>query len=273
MMKFLGTCTGVAGLFLAFLAPSLAAQIDYRNLDDDRPVLTEDAYPVERYAFELLLPYRFEDEAGDALLHTTVPEVTYGLVRNAQIGAKLPLAAADGASGTDGGLAGLRLFGLYNFNTETRRLPALSLRTDVTFPVGSLAGDGTRLAIKAIATRSWGSMRAHFNVARGFGSEDALSIAESLDRWSASLAIDRTFFRSSLLLIGEIAASESVRDAPTAVNASLGARWQWTPTLVLDAGVSRRLRSDIGPDIALTIGLSHAFALRNLMPAGSRSRR
>jgi hypothetical protein len=267
-MQALCTATGVAGLFLSFLAPPLAAQIDYRNLDDDRPVVTEDAYPVERYAFELLAPYRYEAEADGARLHTTVPEAAYGLARNAQVGLKLPLAAVDDGTGTDWGLAGLRLFGVYNFNTETPWLPALSLRADATFPVGSLAGDGSRFAIKAIATRSWGRMRAHLNASRGFGSEAALSVAEPLNRWNASLAVDRTFFRSSILLIGEVAVSQAVQDAPTAVNASLGGRWQWTPTLVLDAGVTRRLRADTGLDVALTIGLSHAFALRGLMPAG-----
>jgi hypothetical protein len=90
-----------------------------------------------------------------------------------------------------------------------------------------------------------------------------------LSRWNARLAVDRTFFRSSMLLIGEIALSQAIQNALTAVNASVGGRWQWTPTLVLDAGLTRRLRSDIGPDIALTVGLSHAFALRGLMPAGS----
>ena len=260
------------GLCTSFLAPAWA-QIDYRNLGDDRPVVTEDAYPVERHAFELLAPYRYEAEAGGARLHTTVPEAAYGLARNAQVGVKLPLAAVDDGTETDWGLAGLRVFGLYNFNTESRSLPALSLRADATFPVGSLAGDGSRFAIKAIATRSWGALRAHLNASRGFGSEDALSVAEPLNRWSGSLAVDRTFFRSSILLIGEVAISQAVQDAPTAVNASFGGRWQWTPTLVLDAGLTRRLRSDIGPDIALTIGLSHAFALRGLMPAGPRSRR
>jgi hypothetical protein len=272
-MFSLRTAVLAAGLSTFFLEPSWA-QIDYRNLDDDRPVVTEDAYPVERYAFELLGPYRFEAEVGGAQHHTFVPEVAYGLARNAQVGLKLPFAGADEGTGTDWGLAGLRVFGLYNLNTESRWLPALSLRADASFPLGSLAGEGTRSALKAIATRSWGRMRAHLNVARGFGSEDSLSAADPLNRWSSSLAVDYTFFRSSLLLIGEIAASQSVQDALTAVNASFGARWQWTPTLVLDAGVARRLRSDIGPDIALTIGLSHAFALRALMPAGpGQSRR
>jgi hypothetical protein len=266
------TCTAaiLAGLLQHFLAPAGWAQIDYRNLDDDRPVVSEDAYPVERYAFELLAPYRFEAESDGAELHTTVPEAAYGLARNAQVGLKLPLAAVDDGAGTDWGLAGLRLFGLYNFNTESRWLPALSLRADASFPVGSLAGNGTRFALKAIATRSWGRMRAHLNLSGGFGSENALSVAEPLSRWSASLAVDRTFFRSSLLLIGEVATSQTIESAPTSVNTSLGGRWQWTPTLVLDAGVTRRLRSDVGPDIAFTIGLSHAFAIRGLMPAGSQ---
>ena len=272
-MQALCTATGVAGLLLSSLVPSLAAQIDYRNLDDDRPVVTEDAYPVERYAFELLAPYRYEAEANSIRLHTTVPEAAYGLLRNAQVGVKLPLAAVDDGTGTDWGLAGLRVFGLYNFNTETRWLPALSLRADASLPLGSLAGDGSRFALKAIVTRSWGRMRAHLNASRGFGSEDALSVAEPLNRWNASLAVDRTFFRSSILLIGEVAVSQAIQGAPTAVNASFGGRWQWTPTLVLDAGVTRRLRSGIGSDIALTVGLSHAFALRGLMPAGPQQSR
>jgi hypothetical protein len=262
--------TATAAGLLCFLVTPLPAQIDYRNLDDHRPVVTEDAYPVERYAFELLAPYRFEAETGGDRLHTIVPEVAYGPARNTQLGLKLPFAGHDDDGGTDWGLAGLQLFALYNFNTEARWLPALSVRGDVSFPVGSLAGEGSRLSVKAIATRGWGRMRGHINLARGFGSEDLLSVAEPLDRWNVSLAVDRTFFRSSVLLIAEAAVSQSIEDAPAEVNASLGGRWQWTPTIVVDAGVTRRLRADIGPDLALTIGLSHAFAIRGLMPAGPR---
>jgi hypothetical protein len=257
----------LAGLFQLLLISQTSAQIDYRNLDDGRPVATEDAYPVERYAFELLAPYRFEAEAGGAELHTTVPEIAYGVARNAQLGLELPLAAVHEDTGTDWGLAGLRVFGLYNFNTESRSLPALSLRADAGFPVGSLAGEGSRFALEAIATRSWGILRAHLNASRGFGSEDALSAAEPLARWSASLAVDRTFFRSSLLVIGEIATAQLVDDAATEITASVGGRWQWTPTLVLDLGLTRRL-SDSGPDLGLTLAVSHAFGVPALMPGG-----
>jgi hypothetical protein len=255
----------MVGPFLLLLPSSLLAQIDYRNLDDDRPVATEDAYPVERYAFELIAPYHFEAESGGIGLHAAVPEIAYGIVRNAQIGMKLPLAAVDGAAGTDWGIAGLHLFGLYNFNTESRTLPAISVRADAGFPVGSLAGDGTRVVLKAIATRSWGRMRVHLNAARSFDANTSLSPVDPLPRWRASLAVDRTFFRSSLLLVAELATSQLVEDGPEGVTVALGGRWQWQPTFVLDLGVSRRL-SDIGPDFAFTLGLSHAFGIRELMP-------
>ena len=38
----------------------LAAQTDFRNLDDGRPTRAEDALPVDHYGFELALPYTLE---------------------------------------------------------------------------------------------------------------------------------------------------------------------------------------------------------------------
>lgn len=261
-------------LLLATPHPA-AAQIDYRNLDDDRPTVTEDAYPVERYAFEFLAPYRFERTAGGGQIHLSVPEVEYGLARNGQIGLKLPFASIREPVGITGqpatsrsGLAGLSVFGLYNFNTEGPLLPAFALRADVAFGVGALGGSGTRVAIKAIATRSWGRTRLHLNVAHGLGSEGSLGPIDPLSRWSYGGAIDQTLFRRSLLLIGEIYARQAVARAPTEVNAGVGVRYQWRPTTVFDIGIARRLRTDIGPDVAVTVGLSHAFALPGLMPRG-----
>jgi hypothetical protein len=258
------------GLSLTIAARSLPAQIDYRNLDHERPVATEDAYPVERHAFELLLPLRTERERGGARLHVMPLEVEYGVADNAQVGLALPLGGLE-STGTDTewGPAGLRVFGLYNFNTEGPVLPAFSIGADVGFPVGSLAGEDTRVSLKAIATRSWGLTRLHLNAVRTFGSEDDPGVAFA-PRWSYSLAMDRTLFRQSLLLVGEVLTQREVRGAPVEVNAAIGARYQLTPTLVLDAGVGRRLRARAGPDYDLTIGLSHAFGLSWLMPGRSR---
>ena len=263
--------TAVAvGLGLAIPSGSLVAQIDYRNLDRERPVAGEDAYPVERHAFELLLPLRTERERGGDRLHLIPLEIEYGVFDNAQIGIGLPVAALDAnASDTDWGLAGLTVSGLYNFNTEGVVLPAFSVGAEVALPVGSLAGDDPRLSLRAIATRSWGLTRAHLNVVRSFGSEEQPGV-EFAPRWSYGLAVDRTFFRQSLLLVGELLGRRSVTGAPTEVNAALGVRYQLSPTFVVDAGLARRLRSDAGPDYDLTIGLSHAFGLSWLVPGPPR---
>lgn len=253
---------------LSGLSVPAAAQIDYRNLDDDRPVLTEDAYPVERHAFEFLLPYAFEDERGGGQVHALVPELEYGVIRNGQLGLKLPLARVREVGDAEYGLAGLRVFGLYNLNTEGKLLPALSARADLLLPAGSLGGEATRVSLKAIATRSWGLTRLHANAAWTLGDEAGLGAVEPGARWSYSLALDRTLYRQSALLVGEVVVRRAVKGAPLEVNAAAGARYQWTPTIVLDFGIRRRLRAAAGPDLALTAGFSHAFALTWLMPGG-----
>lgn len=259
-----------AGLTLGIPAVPLAAQIDYRNLDRERPVATEDAYPVERHAFELLLPLRSERERGGDRVYSLPLELEYGILDNAQLGLALPFAALDAeGEDTDWGLAGLGISGLYNFNTEGPVLPALSLGADLALPVGSLAGDGARLSVQAIATRSWGLTRAHVNLSRSFGSEDEPGV-EFAPRWRYSLAVDRTLFRRSLLLVGELLTQRLVGGSPVEVNAAVGARYQLSPTIVLDFGLGRRLRSRAGPDYDLTVGFSHAFGLAWLMPGRAR---
>lgn len=257
----------LAAATFVLAAARAAAQIDYRNLDDGRPVHTEDAYPVERYAFELLAPVRFEAAPG-GFDHTVVaPELEYGAFPNGQLGLAVPLARVHAPGASDVGLAGLRLHAFYNFNTEGPSFPAFAVRTDLALPVGALAGDVARLTLKAIATRSWGLTRAHLNAGWSFGSEDGLAQADAAPRWSGSLAVDRTLFRQSVLLVLEGLAEQEVRGGPTIATLAAGARWQWTPTAVLDLGVSRRLTAN-GPDFGVTVGWSHAFAVRGLMPAG-----
>jgi hypothetical protein len=255
-------CTVV---LLPMLPGILSAQIDYRNLDDDRPTLTEDAYPIERYAFELLLPWRYERERDGSSTHAFIPELAYGLLPNLQLGLKLPVAGTTTADGRDWGISGLRLFGLYNLNTESGSLPAFAVRTDLTLPVGSLAGDGTRLTLKGIATRTWGRHRLHLNGAYTLGDDRPLAAAEAAHQWWYGLAADRTLFRQSTLIVAEVYMLRSMSSEPVEVNAAIGLRRQLTPYLVGDLGVARRLRHVSGPDFEMTIGFSRAFAVAGLM--------
>jgi hypothetical protein len=241
------------------------AQLDYRNLDDDRPTLIEDAYPVERYAFEILAAWRHSRTHGTGGVHSFVSEIEYGLLGNFHLGLKLPIARAETLDGHEWGIAGLRVFGLYNFNTESHWLPALALRVDASVPVGSLAGEGTRFTAKAIATRSWGPSRIHLNGAYTFGSNRPLAAADAAHKWWIGGAVDRTLYRQSMLLIAEVYALRPATSEPVELNASLGMRYQWTPLMVLDLGIARRLRRT-GPNYEITMGISRAFALAGLLP-------
>ncbi len=243
-------------------AARLAAQTDFHNLDEGRPIRTEDALPVDHYGFELSLPYAL-DADEETRLHLTTPELVYGVRTGGELGVTLPLAALDEDAGTTWGLAGIRLFALQNLVREGPRAPAFALRADLALPVGNFAGDDPVLALKAIATRSWGPIRTHANASVTPTSDETGPAAEP--EWSASLAVDRTFFRSSLLVLGELGVLEEPGDAATEATVAAGFRYQLTPTLVLDAGLRRRLGS-AGPDLGLTLGVAHAFGLAALHP-------
>ena len=247
----------------------LSAQTDYRNLDGERPTFIADAYPIERWAFELSMPWRYERTSSGGSAHVFGAELSYGIFRNGQVGLELPLAAVDQGPETTWGLAGLRAFGLYNLTTESGAWPAVSFRADLAMPVGANGGDATRGGVQVLATRSFGAQRLHANVSAAAGPDNG-ALVESLPRWSAGLALDRTFIRESLLLIGEMYALRHGSDEPTETVASIGARWQLTPTLVIDGGVGRRL-SNTGPDVTVTFGVSHAFAVSSLLPSVHRS--
>ena len=258
--------TALAGAVL--LAPPVAAQIDYRNLDEDRPARIEDAYPIERFAFELLAPYRVERHER-VWTHSVVPELSYGLAPGAHAGIKAALAVRDAPGESKFALAGLRVFALVNLHNESPALPALSLRVDATAPVGGLAGEGGGLAVKALATRSFGLLRLHANASVALASPGQPAAAEPMPDWSLGLAVDRSLLRSSTVLIAELVLLREEAGAPLSLNALVGARRQLTPTLVLDAGIGRGLKDDAGPSFAFTLGLSHAFALKALMPRGA----
>ncbi len=256
---------GLAWVLLLSLPARAAAQTDYRNLDDDRPALIEDAYPTERYAFEFVLPFRFERERSGGSVRALVPELTWGALPDVHVGLKAPLAQPqDVAGGPVGrvGLSGLRAFVLWNLNTESAGLPALAVRADAILPVGTYAESNASVLLKGIATRSFGTTRVHVNVAGALGRLDVPAAAEASERWYAGAAVDHVFWRSSVLIIGEVTARKSRAGVPLAWDALVGTRVQLTPMLVLDAGVGRDLAADRG--VILTLGFTRSLAIAGL---------
>ena len=246
-------------LFACLVARPAGAQVQFRDLDMLHPVPVEDAFPVARYAFEFLAPWDYARPAGSEGQNQLDLDLTYGALLNTEFGVRLPLGFGPGGQT---GIVGGGLFGLYNPVREGVGTPALSFRGDLFAP----SGGAVRGGLTALATRSFGAARLHANAgaAAGAGAD------EELPRWQAGLAFDYTFFRPSLLLVGSLSASAPGDGEPAQTVASAGMRWQWTPTMVVEAGAGRRL-GPTGPDLRLTLGLSSTFGIRRLVPVGPPS--
>ncbi|MEO6528808.1 MAG: transporter [Gemmatimonadaceae bacterium] len=254
----------------------LAAQTDYYNTDRGRPVQIEDAYTTERHAFELkLAPVRLERAKGGRYNWGVEPEIAYGILPRTHVELGVPVAYADlGEAGHRAGIAGVDLSVMHNLNVESRSLPALGIRADVLAPVGNLGPDRGAVSLTGMATRTYSWMRFHVNGQYTFGAEpdaaSGTSTAVERSRWLAGIAADKTFPLSSVLLTGELFVQQPLASsAPIEYTVGTGVRYQWSPTLALDAGLGRRLTGD---DKAwyVTFGTAYAFALASLIPGGGR---
>lgn len=255
----------------------LAAQTDFYNTDAGRPVQIEDAYATERYAFELkLAPVRLERLRGGFYNWTVEPELAYGILPRTHIEVGLPLAHTDlGSNRSRSGVAGLDLSLFHNLNVETATLPALGLRADVLFPVGTLGPDRAYTSIKGIATRTFSWMRFHLNGQYTFGSSSTnpTTVATTLgsgaieiSRWLAGLAVDKTFPLRAMLVTADFYARQPIfKDEAVDYNVGSGVRYQVSPRWAIDGGFGRRLN---GPDQGwlATFGTAYSFALSSLMP-------
>jgi hypothetical protein len=267
MTKILGSTAAIILALGAAVRPA-GAQTDYFNTDAGRPVRIEDAYPVERYAFELqLAPVRLEREGGGVYHWEVAPELAYGILPNTQLEIGFPFSFTDGEGGDARGLAGIEIAALHNLNLETRTLPALAVAADVLLPVGGLAPDQTYASVKGIATRTFPFARMHLNGQYTFG-EDAAEGENVGDasRWMAGVALDCTFPLRSILLTADVFAEQSLHDgADLAWTTEAGFRYQSSPQFNVDFGMGRRFT---GKDRGwfLTFGAAHAFAVRSLLP-------
>lgn len=262
--------TAVIAVLMAGPTRPAAAQLDYRNLDDGRPLWSEDAWPVERRALEWLFPWSVEWGSGGTV-HLSRPEVAWGAWDNLMVGAKLPLAIVPGVAGREFGVAGPGAFLMYNFRGEGPVLPALALRAEGHLGVGSLAPDEGSLTVKGIATRTVGRERLHLNAAYTPVGARAAGGLEFEPRWQTAVALDRTLIRSSTLIAAELVARDGGAGHPARFRAGLGLRRQITPTVVMDLGLARLLEPGAAHPWALTAGFSTTLGLGRA-PAGVRPR-
>lgn len=241
-----------------------AAQTDYYNTDAGRPVQIEDAYPVERRAFEIqAAPFRVERSRGGTYHWGIEPELAYGILPRTHVEAGLPLAYVDAGPGSrTGGVAGLHLSALHNLNVETS-IPALAVVGSVLLPVGHLGPDEAYASVKGIATKTFTWARFHVNGEYTFGDELAAGEggAAEFARWLAGVAVDRTFPLRAMLVTGEVYAREPLHEGEELEwNTGIGMRYQLDPRWNIDGGVGRRLTGE-EQGWYLTFGTAFALGL------------
>jgi hypothetical protein len=151
-------------LALVALSAPAAAQTGYYHLDASRPIRVEDASVVERYTLEIEAPsIRAERTTDGVYRYRTEPHVSYGILPRTQVEIGAPMEYRDTPVDRQGGIVGISLAGMHNFNNESRLVPALALWAGIRLPVGSLAPSGARVGVKGIATRSLSYGRVHVN--------------------------------------------------------------------------------------------------------------
>lgn len=263
----------VAALAVALTAPAtVAAQTDYYNTDAGRPIRIEDAYSIERRAFELqLAPLRVERGRSGEYRWGIEPELAYGVLPRTQLEVGVPLVWVDAGRGTRNtrGMAGIDVSVLYNLNVETT-IPAFAIAADVVLPVGSLAPTQAFPTIKGIATKTFPFARFHVNAQYTAGNDgtadavagvvDVRSRVAKTPRWLGGLAVDRAFPLHSMLLTAEVYAQGAMTGGSAEWHSSVGTRYQLSPRWAMDVGVGRGLS---GNDRAwsFTAGGAIAFGL------------
>jgi hypothetical protein len=152
-----------AAVFIGGLTVFTAsAQTDHVNLEEGLPTELEDAYPTAYRNREVQFFTRYERTRDGKDRVTFQPTLEFGVFRNAELKFTAPFFAGS-ADKTGSGDIQAEL--LYNFNTESRKLPAFAVVGRVTAPSGRRSA-GVDTAVKFIATKSISNRldRLHLNL-------------------------------------------------------------------------------------------------------------
>src|SRR5579872_7386764 len=152
-------------VLLLLVAGPLAAQTEYHELEAGRPVGVEDAFPTARQAIEIQLAPATVEQFGNGLTRATFePAISYGILPRTDIELFAPFIFREHGETPTHGVTQFGIAGLYNFNNESRLLPAFAVKGEIAFPAGGSPTSGTLYEGRAIATRTFGGFRVHLNV-------------------------------------------------------------------------------------------------------------
>ena len=250
----------LVGMFL-WLSPLPAWALDHDNLDKNRPVQLEDAYPIAKGEIALEGGGQFIDRRQGRTRFVFQPQILYGAFYNTQLemGGDLftePTTVEGAEKSGD-----LRISALYNFNTETLTLPALALKLDLELPTG-VRSRGVDGSLTGILTRSFGRWRTHLNATYTVVGSAQGRERNGFYRFVAGVSYPLGYparFRQTL--IADVFTRQSDLSGgrnPTGVEAGL--RYQLSSRIVLDGGIGTEFAGPTDRSAVFgTVGLSVAF--------------
>jgi hypothetical protein len=249
------------GVLLLAISPAVALALDHDNLDPNRPIGMEDAYPIAKGEIGVEGGVRFNDPRQGRTRVTFQPQILYGAFANTQIEIQGDL-FTDPSTLTGANKSGdLHLAMLYNFNTETIELPAFAVRVEVELPTG-VNSTGVDTQMTGIMTRSFGRLRTHLNAGYTIlGSpqgQERPGTYRVVGAVSYPLGYPTSFLDT---LIASIYTRQSdLRGQCNNSGVELGLRHQLTSRIVLDGGLGTEFSGPSNRAALLgTVGVSVGF--------------
>jgi hypothetical protein len=260
--RIVGLVLAVVWLVLtAHLTGESALALDHDNLDPNRPIAVEDAYAIPEGELGVEAGVRFNDRRQGRTQATFQPQIIYGAFRNAQIEIQGDL-FTDPRTVVGANKSGdLHLGLLYNFNTETLRLPAFAVRVEADLPTG-VNSRGVDTQMTGIMTRSFDRWRVHVNA--GYTVLGSPQGQERPGTYRAIVAVSYPFgypMRFRETVIASLYTRQSdLRGQTNHTGVEVGVRHQFTSRVVLDAGIGTEF---LGPSdraaVQGTVGVSVGF--------------
>jgi hypothetical protein len=253
--------TIVCMLMVPVLWPGSVFALDHDNLDPNRPLQVEDAYPIPEGEIALESGVRVNDRREGRTRFAFQPQIIYGAFRNTQIEVQSDLFTEPAMVVGPNRSGDLRLGVLYNFNTETLTLPALAMSLELDFPTG-VHTKGVDTRVTGILTRSVVRLRFHVNGSYAVHGSPQYQERSGMYRFVAAVSYPIGYpyrFRETLIIDVYTRQSDLVGQR-NHTGIEVGLRHQLTSRIVLDGGLGTEFA---GPSdraaITGTVGLSVGF--------------
>ncbi len=241
---------------------SLSAQVDFRNSDRGRPILIEDAYPIEYLAFELQGGIQYERREGENGLGFK-PEFRFGGYKNLQIGVEADYNSLWNEKSRSG-ISDTIVHLLYNFNQEGLNVPALAVRLDGGLPTGGLGTDNFHASGAVLATKTLGYLRLHSNLSYTLGPTSSEGQGLDISRYFYGIGFDYTWPLRFIMIMGDVVAKKPIDGEKAEVALEFGTRMQFHPKFVFDVGIGTGALREDGSNVIATVGLTYIFGVRRV---------